>query len=380
MLLFVITIVIGILNGIDVWDVPRDTLLTHVHAGTLGWITLGVFAAAIWMFDSGADGSADGLSIAAIVAVSLYVVAFWSVGLTTTSIQRPIGGILAFLVMVWMFVWVVRRKKLRTWNVAELGMGLALAFLVFGAVLGVLLGLQLADVEVVSPAKSGQLYDSHPGAMVAGFVLLAALALIEWLMPGREVPAISESRVGAVQMLLLFVAGILFVVGFLFAVDALAQAAGGLQLAGTIVLIVRFRKDMSPSRWGGPTINRFVRTAVVGLVIAVALILYLIAEFSSGKTFEDVLGVGLAFDHLNFIMVVTNLMLAMLVLTFTVAEGRNRLIYWLVNVGIVGFAVGLIAESAPMKRVFTPILGVGLLLAIYTYSTARARLPESTPS
>ncbi len=380
MLLFVITIVIGILNGVDVWDVPRDTLLTHVHAGTLGWITLGVFAAAIWMFDSGADGSADGLSIAAIVAVSLYVVAFWSVGLTTTSIQRPIGGILAFLVMVWMFVWVVRRKKLRTWNVAELGMGLALAFLVFGALLGVLLGLQLADVEVVSPAKSGQLYDSHPGAMVAGFVLLAALALIEWLMPGREVPAISQSRVGAVQMLLLFVAGILFVVGFLFAVDALAQAAGGLQLAGTIVLIVRFRKDMSPSRWGGPTINRFVRTAVVGLVIAVALILYLIAEFSSGKTFEDVLGVGLAFDHLNFIMVVTNLMLAMLVLTFTVAEGRNRLIYWLVNVGIVGFAVGLIAESAPMKRVFTPILGVGLLLAIYTYSTARARLPESAPS
>lgn len=50
MVIFVFTIVIGILNGTDLWDPPRDTLLTHVHAGTLGWVTLGVFAAAIWMF------------------------------------------------------------------------------------------------------------------------------------------------------------------------------------------------------------------------------------------------------------------------------------------------------------------------------------------
>ena len=33
MVIFIITIVIGILNGTDVWDPPRNTLLTHVHAG-----------------------------------------------------------------------------------------------------------------------------------------------------------------------------------------------------------------------------------------------------------------------------------------------------------------------------------------------------------
>src|SRR5690606_41134195 len=46
LVIFVITVVIGILNGLDVWDVPHHTLLTHVHSGTLGWITLGVFGAA----------------------------------------------------------------------------------------------------------------------------------------------------------------------------------------------------------------------------------------------------------------------------------------------------------------------------------------------
>ena len=32
LVIFVITVVIGILNGIDVWDPPRNTLLAHVHA------------------------------------------------------------------------------------------------------------------------------------------------------------------------------------------------------------------------------------------------------------------------------------------------------------------------------------------------------------
>ena len=84
-------------------------------------------------------------------------------------------------------------KRGQSWNVADLGMALALGFMVIGAVLGVLLGLQLADVEIVDPSNADQLYESHPGAMVAGFVILTGLALIEWLMPGRDVPS-SGSR------------------------------------------------------------------------------------------------------------------------------------------------------------------------------------------
>jgi membrane-bound ClpP family serine protease len=50
LLLFIATIVIGILNGIDVWEPNHDTLISHVHAGTLGWITLGVSGIAFLMF------------------------------------------------------------------------------------------------------------------------------------------------------------------------------------------------------------------------------------------------------------------------------------------------------------------------------------------
>ena len=380
LILFIITVVIGILNGTDIWDpLPRNTVLTHVHAGTLGWVTLAVFGGAIWMYGSPGDASTTSLANYSIVAIAIYVFAFWSVELTApNSIQRPIGGTLAFIAMVWMFVWAWRRKRGASWNVAEFGMILALAFLVIGAILGVLLGLQLADVEIVDPSNAGQLYDSHPGAMIAGFVVLAGLALIEWLMPGREVPSVGDSKMGAAQMLALFVAGLLFVAGSLFAVESLLQVAGAFQLLGAVILIGRFRRNLAPSRWSGPPVNQFVRTAVVGMIAVVALVIYLISQLSTGATFEEFAHIALALDHLNFIMVITNLAFAMLIMSSDISDFVNRSIFWGVNIGVSGFAVGLVIESSVVKRIFTPILGLTLLYAIWTYSTAQpARLPEA---
>ncbi len=373
MVIFVITIVIGILNGTDVWDPPRDTLLTHVHAGTLGWVTLGVFAGAIWMF--GGDGKANpgALPVFSIIALALYVLAFWSPDIfnTTESIQRPIGGTLAFIAMTWMLVWVLRTKRGHDWNVAEFGMALSLAFLVFGAILGVLLGLQLADVEVVDPANAGRLGESHPGAMVAGYVVLAGLALIEWMMPGRHVPSLRESKSGVVQMLLLFVAGILLVIGFLLDQEAIYSLGVPLQIVGAIFLVVRFRKQLAPAQWGGPVMNRFVRTPIVGLLIVVALIAYLISQFLGGAEFEEIAPIAITFDHVNFLMVVTNLLFGMMVVATTVSERAARAIFWGLNLGAVGFAIGILSENAVLKRIFTPLLGVALIYAIWLFLTAK---------
>jgi hypothetical protein len=343
LVILVITVVIGILNGTDVWDPPRNTLLTHVHAGALGWITLAVFGGAIWMFGSPEDKSSKLLANFSIVALALYVLAFWSVDLTTSTIQRPIGGTLALIAMVWMFVWVLGRMKGRRYDVARFGMMLSLLVLVLGAILGVLIGLQLADVEIVAPEKAGQLYESHPGAMVAGFVILAALALIEWLMPGRAVPSLSESKLG--------------------------------KIVGTLILLGRFRHELAPSRWGGKVINRFVRTPIIGLVVVVVLVAYLISLFVSGAEFEELTPTAFAMDHINFIMVVTNLIFGMMAMASAVSQTANQVIFWGTNVGAIGFAVGLLLENSTLKRIFTPILGLALLYGIYTYLTAKEAEP-----
>jgi len=52
MAIFVVTVVMGILNGTDLVDLPHGALLAHVHSGTLGWISLSVFAGAAWIFDA----------------------------------------------------------------------------------------------------------------------------------------------------------------------------------------------------------------------------------------------------------------------------------------------------------------------------------------
>ena len=373
LVIFVITVVIGILNGTDLWDPPRDTLLTHVHAGTLGWITLSIFGGAMWMFGSPDDRSSGTLANFSIVALALYVLAFWSGDLlgTEESVQRPIGGTLAFIAMVWMFVWVLRKKRGQTWDVAELGLSLALFFLVIGAVLGVLLGLQLSGTEVVPAESADRLGEAHPAAMVIGYVILAAVALVEWLIRKGDVPSISASRAGMVQMLLIFLAGLLGMVGFLTDNDALIQANVPLEVVGLIILLVRLRTFLAPSQWRGSIVDVMPRVSVIGLVAGIVLLAYVVSLFVGGAEIEEVLPWLLALDHTNFILVVTNLIFAMMAIISDVSERANRLIFWGTNVGAIGFVIGLMTENATLKRIFTPILGIALLYGIFTYLTAK---------
>jgi hypothetical protein len=371
--IFVVTIVIGILNGLDVWEVPRNTLLTHVHAGTLGWITLSVFAAAIWML--GEPGAKTGtMANFSVAALSLYILAFWSVDLTdTVSIQRPIGGTLAFIAMTWVFVWAVRSRSGKGYDIAQLGLVLALLFLVIGAVLGVLLGLQLADVSVVAQENTDRLAESHPGAMVIGFVVLAAVALIEWLIQDRS-PTLRESRAGVVQMILIFLAGLSIVIGGLLANEQLLQLGVPLQIVGTLILLWRHRSRLGASHWGPGVVPKFVRTAVLGLIAVVAFIAYIVNQFVAGAEFTELVHVLVAMDHLNFLLVMTSLIFAMVAKGSQVSDRAAQIVYWGLVVGAVGFVFGLVLESAVLKRIFTPILGLALLHGIFTY----LRAPERT--
>ena len=379
LIIFVITVVIGILNGIDVWEPPRNTLLTHVHAGTLGWITLSVFGAAIWMLDRGETNTAA-LANFSIVAMSLYVLAFWSGDLlgTTESIQRPITGTLAFVAIVWMFWWGLGQKRGTRWNVAELGMVLALLFLLIGAILGVLLGLQLADVQVVAGEAGTRLGDAHPAAMTTGYVVLAMLAVIEWRLRGRETPQVAEAKAGVVQMLLMFLAGFFGMLGLLLDVEPLLMLATPFQVIGLVIFLWRLRREISPSQWRGETPGIMLRTAAVSLIAAVALTGIIVNMFVSGgedeeALFQEILPFLLALDHTTFILVVTNVIFALMAVASIVADGSNRLIYAGTNIGAAGFVVGLLTESAVLKRIFTPILGVTLLYGIWMYLTAKPR-------
>src|SRR5690606_22350266 len=141
LLIFVVTIVIGILNGLDIWDPPHNLLMTHVHAGTLGWITLAVIGSAMLIFDDGDEesGATSGrsLAVASIVATTVYVAAF----ATTTGVLRPVAGGVMLAAIVWVLLWVWGRYYRSARSTAQIGLLLSLISLTVGAVLGVMLGL-----------------------------------------------------------------------------------------------------------------------------------------------------------------------------------------------------------------------------------------------
>ena len=101
LLIFAYTVVIGILNGTDLVEFSHKQLLTHVHTGTLGWITTSVFAGALWLFGAipgtgMRDSLARTLPMATVVGVLAYNVAFL---LTAGSARPTIGGFM-FLVIL----------------------------------------------------------------------------------------------------------------------------------------------------------------------------------------------------------------------------------------------------------------------------------------
>ncbi len=151
LIVFIITVLIGIVNGQRILQLSGDVILTHVHSGTIGWITLSVFAISLWLFGSDKAIPAHHpfirwSSIIATVFVPLYILAF----LSGNFIARAVLGVPVLAVMAAFFGWVIYRSGKVRIGVAHLAILASLLTLVLGALLGVLLQFQFAPSSVLS--------------------------------------------------------------------------------------------------------------------------------------------------------------------------------------------------------------------------------------
>jgi hypothetical protein len=354
MAIFCFTVVIGILNGTDLWDPSHGSLLAHVHSGTLGWITLSIFAAGAWIFGHPLprplrDGS--------VVAVVLYVAMFW----IDSEPLRPVAGSLMLAAIVWFGVWLFAQRASTTPTVPRLSMLLAAVNLTIGGVLGVLLGLSLAGAIDLPEGIAG----AHPAMMVVGYLILAGVAIDEQLLGGPG--TVSVPRSGAIQAWCFFIAGIALAIGVLWDIQPLL----GLNLLGEVVgiaiMLVRHRRAIAGAGWPVASARLHASTSMLFAVPALGLLAYLIGRYA-----EDIdaapRGVFLSLDHATFIGILTNAILGLVLLA--TAERReiwawaDRLVFWGMNLGLLIFMYGLIAKVAEIKRVGTPLMGASILLGI----------------
>lgn len=382
LVIFLVTIVIGILNGLDIWTPDHQMILTHVHAGTLGWITTSVIGVALLVYGANADDKAvqsgTRLAQAVVGAVVLYVIAF----ATTTGIFRPIAGTLMLAVIVWGLVWVIGQRGSTPRTIPSVGLLLALISLTIGAILGVLLGLFIANGSLpgLDAEAASNLAGAHPPAMLIGYLVLAGISIAEWLLV-RDPKPMSESKSGQVVVYGLFLSGLLFNVAFIANIEALIQVASMLEVIGIVIFIVRMWSHIKPSAWKGIGTGVFPRMSVVYVAVGIALLVYVVQLFVSGEldpeSGEGPVGVLIAFDHSMFIGAMTNALFGVVAMRMAF-DGLLRWVAWGVNVGLAGFLIGLSIDSAVIKRISAPIMGLSLMLGIYLFLTRTEEVGASS--
>lgn len=357
--IFVVTVVIGILNGTDLVDFDHKTLMGHVHSGTLGWISLSVIAASLWLFadDNDRDPIAAALPGASIVAVSAYVAAFF----LTLGVMRPLTGTLVLIVMVAMIAWVGSRASQVVLSVPRLGMLAALTTLAVGAVLGVLLGLELAGTIDFLPDGA---YDAHPATMVVGFLVPTGMALAEWRLTPDTLEIVAD-RAGRTQIAAPFIGGVLLMIGSLFDVAPLIALSLPLEITGVVILVRRLRKPIGDIDWSRDGWERGSAATVFFLVAVLTVFTYIIGRYK-GEVDDAPIRLLLAVDHMTFIGVMTNALFGR-VHAAGRDEGTHPLdnwIFWGMNAGIVVFALGLLGDVVALKRIGAPVMGTALLTGI----------------
>lgn len=367
--IFTLTALIGVANATKVFGtLSRDTILTHVHSGTLGWITMGAFGIALWIYGGGASAAAARSVLLTGLATIAYILAFWSGNIPA----RAVFGTIQLVVIVAWWWWVfsqVRRIGFGRLDVPRLGIFLALTTLIVGSTIGVYIQVFLATGQVMPAQGAGpDLVGGHATAQVSGYLVLMAVAVGEWRLRADRG---ARSRWGLAEAYMLFLAGLLTAVGVLLTIIPLALVANLLQLTAVIVFVARSFAALRATRWGEAAAARHFALTGPFLLLNVVLFFALIAIFISAQgDFSKVpFGLVIAYDHSMFVGVMTNVLFG----TAIALAGSQRqwpwadhVTFWLLNVGLLAFLGVLIfaGQGSELLRYTAPVMGVGALVGI----------------
>ena len=250
-------------------------------------------------------------------------------------------------------------------SVPQWGLLAALATSVTGGVLGVLYGILIAsrgDAKVL-PA-GGE--DAHPATMVVGFLVPVGLALVEWWLRPDEARA-KACRAGFWQMALLFLGGFTLMLGVLLDAVPLIMLNLPFEIIAIGIFLRRNWASLRSVGWGEGRPSPFLAAATVAVIWNLGMLIYLLSKYADDFDAAPT-RLLLALDHTMFIGVLTNALFAQL-LAATTAQHRllawaDKVVFWLVNVGLAGFWFGLVLDEAWPKRTFTPLMGLGILLGV----------------
>jgi len=361
LLMFLVTISLGMARGLDLIDFEnRNQSLTHLHSGTIGWITLGIFASVLWLYGGredrrAGDGFVTWTTVLLVAAVPLYLLAWWTGNLPFRAVTGT-----ALLVGIVLYVgWVVREA-------ARVGYR-ALTTPRLGAVIG-LLQIQFATGTSLLP---GDPIGAHAETQISAYLVLVAMSLSYWRLHGDD-----RTRRGTWMVWLFFLGGAIIAISLLANQVQAAVAYIPLDLAAFVIfLTLAWRQVVSPG-WLTADSRRHFAVAIPFALLFLGIFIYLIVGFAVLQiwpTFEDVPPTLIpASEHPLFVGMVTNILFGTL---FELNRQRrafwpwaDHVVFWGVCLGALALTLTLLFEQEQFLPVITPVLGLSILTGIVTHS------------
>jgi hypothetical protein len=372
MLLFLINIWFGFDNAFTEGALPRWQALIHLHAGSIGWITLSAVGVAVWLLTGRREVSSDyERSVGRLVWVSVIVFALYipnfgiafSRGSGALVALLPIFGSLAVILLWWAAIFALSQlgKQVAVTTPHILAAG-ALLVAAIGAVMGMLLGMERVIGEFL-PIRGPDRVGVHAG-MMDTYLFLVAAAIIEWSLPRDPVPRWTWP--GLIQGVAWALAASIVPLAFLLdMLDQLLPLFGLLLLAGLVIFLIRvaWRPLGAGPRGGSPAPWMFFGTA--WLFVFLAMFLWAIAVGVDPEALPT--WFYAVFAHSGFVGMMTNLILG--VIAVRAAGARHVMAWgepaalWLINLGLV-FFLGL--KIAADIRWGAAVMGVGVVLGVIT--------------
>jgi hypothetical protein len=389
--IFGLTALLGLANATRIFgELSRDTLLTHLHSGTLGWITMGVIGVTIWLFAGSGGSLARNVTLSGLVT-AFYVLAFWSGNLPA----RAITGTLELLVILywwWFAASAAMREGFGRINVPKLSVALGLTILTIGAIIGVTIQLFLA-LGITLPT-SPELIGTHASAQIGGYLVLVSAGIADWRLGGG-----GRTRAGLAQTWLLFLGGLLLAIGVGMNLAPLQGIATLFQVVGIVIVVARLGMKAVTAPWGEASGTRHIAIALPFLVLGLGLEIWFLASIiqAQGDFTKIPLGLVHALDHTFFIGVMTNTLFGMILLATAGAPRvwpwADHLIFWGLNLGAASFILVLLTvgsgySAGPFQHpvAYTAsVMGLAALLGIATFqrrlgAARRAMAPAAAPA
>jgi len=302
-------------------------------------------------------------SVIATVAVPVYVLAF----LSGNYLARAIFGFPVLYVMVVFLGWIAVKSRQIQLSVPHIALLASLVTLVLGGLIGVLLQIQYATNVAFLPNGA---FGAHPATLVAGYLVLIGMALSDWhFLPTAQ----RLSRSGVIQIVLLFLAGVAIGLAQLLTLNPLFGLNSLFLLIGGIIYLVRLAPRVLRSNWSGGSSDPFFVASAAFIILNIILTLYISIQMIRGAFPGGNIpsGILIALDHITFVGIMTNALFGLLhevtVDRRTFWPWANQALFWATNIGLIGFIISLLSGIRILENIFTPIMGLGILLGIIVY-------------